>query len=100
MIIMLKLTWFYCTFLIFITIISRLPVSGYKEKVIMDYETLKSEIYKLNEDEKTASVIENNSNLDNIFIPRFVIYKEQKYVVTTICTKSFKNSENFIIISL
>ncbi|KAK8838436.1 hypothetical protein M9Y10_033062 [Tritrichomonas musculus] len=49
--------------------------------------------YSLNEEEKTAKLIDSARSNGDIFIPRSIIYNSQEYIITTITGNSFGNSE-------
>ena len=53
-------------------------------------------IYRLNDDNKTVSVIGCSSN-DDVFIPRSIYYKSQEYIVKRVNESSFKDSNIFSI---
>lgn len=53
-------------------------------------------IYCLNEDDKTANVIDNDKACHEIIIPRSIEYEEEEFITTAIKENSFKNSKNYI----
>ncbi|KAK8861169.1 hypothetical protein M9Y10_012864 [Tritrichomonas musculus] len=50
-------------------------------------------IYCLNEDDKTANVIDNDKACHEIIIPRSIEYEEEEFIITAIKENSFKNSK-------
>ena len=49
-------------------------------------------IYLLNEELKIAKLIDNDLAIGDIFIPRFIEYKDEEFIVTIIDDYTFKNT--------
>ena len=47
-------------------------------------------IYSINEEEKTAFLIKNESPIKDIYIPRSIIYESQEYVIINIRRNAFR----------
>ena len=57
--------------------------------------------YLINEEEKTASIIQCDNYINSVFIPRSINHEKKEYIVTSISERSFENltikSIHFII---
>ena len=49
-------------------------------------------LYSINEEEKTVAVIGYKKELDNFFVPRFIVYESNEYIVKSINQEAFKES--------
>lgn len=55
--------------------------------------------FMLNKKMKTANVIDNYDICGDVFVPKSAEYKKQSYIVTSICSKSFKKLDTIRSIS-
>lgn len=57
-------------------------------------------IYAINEEDKTASVVNNDDARSDVYIPKLINYNNQNYNVIRIKEGSFRNNNNKSIYSL
>lgn len=50
-------------------------------------------VYKIDPITKTAGVFSYNGENENVFIPSFITYKSEKYIITSILNGAFKNTQ-------
>lgn len=54
---------------------------------------IKNLTFNLNMNEKTAEVMGQSNERNNLFIPRSIIYKNQEFIITSINSQAFSNSK-------